>query len=146
MFQNPEWSVSVQTTALSQGIRQLPTSYIRAISKPTSHSFWERTNTRSGRWGSLGNTMCSLCRTHWRKAIPLWNQQMQFEFQTLSSEERADSSRLTLGSSSMDHTQADSHTPGSPATLVKGSYQLLREGPLGAEASMHSMFFTLCHP
>lgn len=145
MFQNLEWFVSVQTTALSQGIRHFPSVRLGLfpnlrliLSGRGTHQIWSLS--------AHLEIQPSLCRTRWRKAIPLWNQQMQFEFQTLSSEERADSSRLTLWSSSVDHTPADSHTPGSPATLVQGSYQLLREGPLGAEASMCSVFFTLCHP
>lgn len=67
-------------------------------------------------------------------------------FQTLSSEKGADSSGLTAQNSSRDHERGDSHTPGSPVTLVKGSHQLVRQEPLGTEASAYSTLFALCHP
>lgn len=63
--------------------------------------------------------------------------------QMLSSEQRADSFRLALWNSPVHGTQEDLHTSGPPATLVNGSYQLLREGPLGTEVSLECVLHLL---
>lgn len=119
MFQNLEWPLSMQTNSLL--------SECKATAHQLDQGCFQTYTLFSGREPDNRSGLCVLpqhCRHHitehtGEKLHLSAINRRNLSFQTLSSEEGAASSRLTPWSSGMDHTWANSHTPGSSATLVK---------------------------